>query len=412
MIFKRKGRWHMDVTINGDRYRESLGTTDWRTAKDKEKDRIAEIKAGKVASPSGKAFGRLTLAEAVAVFKRERTGKVSARTTQLDRERSVHLVRFFKDKALRTFKPSDVSAYQEARIAELAVAKNRSVPEAIEHGSGRTVNMETGILHQILKKAKLFNVLSDYPEPFPEQVCEIGRALEHDVKLHLFRVAESRPDWLVAHCAAVVAANTTCRGVELKNLKWKHVDLFDRVLTVSRTKGKTAGLREIPLNADALAAFARLRERAELVGGTDPEHYVFPSCEYRRVDPTKPQKTWRTAWRSLVKEAARQAGRQAAAASLEKARSLASAKAAWKQAAAPYRGFRFHDLRHQVVTEMAEAGAPDAVIQSLAGHMSKRMVEHYSHVRRAAKREVMEKLPGGLMNPPPIEPANATERLN
>jgi site-specific recombinase XerD len=36
-------------------------------------------------------------------------------------------------------------------------------------------------------------------------------------------------------------------------------------------------------------------------------------------------------------------------------------------------------------TEMAEAGAQDSVIQSLAGHMSKRMMDHYSHVRRAAR---------------------------
>ena len=82
------------------------------------------------------------------------------------------------------------------------------------------------------------------------------------------------------------------------------------MLIVWRTKGKTAGRREIPLNADALAAFARLKERAEVVGGTDPEHYVFPSCERRRIRSDQSwQKTWRTAWRSLCKEAARLAGR-------------------------------------------------------------------------------------------------------
>ena len=76
--------------------------------------------------------------------------------------------------------------------------------------------------------------------------------------------------------------------------------------------------------------------------------------------------------------------------------------AAWKRAATPYAGFRFHDLRHQAVTEMAESRAPDSVIQSLAGHMSKRMQEHYSHVRRAAKREVTNKAPGGRPDEPRV----------
>ena len=33
---------------------------------------------------------------------------------------------------------------------------------------------------------------------------------------------------------------------------------------------------------------------------------------------------------------------------------------------------------------MAEAGASDATLMAVAGHMSRRMLEHYSHVRMAA----------------------------
>ena len=113
----------------------------------------------------------------------------------------------------------------------------------------------------------------------------------------------------------------------------------------------------------------------------------------------------RCAWRALIQEAALQAGRHAASASLATSRSIARAKAAWKLAASAYKGFRFHDLRHQAVTEMTEASAPDSVIQALAGHMSKRMMDHYSRVRKAAKRDVTDTLPGGLMCP---EPAAST----
>ena len=37
-----------------------------------------------------------------------------------------------------------------------------------------------------------------------------------------------------------------------------------------------------------------------------------------------------------------------------------------KHAGEPFRGFRFHDLRHQAITEMAEAGASDATIMAVA----------------------------------------------
>jgi hypothetical protein len=37
---------------------------------------------------------------------------------------------------------------------------------------------------------------------------------------------------------------------------------------------------------------------------------------------------------------------------------------------------------------MAEAGASDATIMAVAGHVDQAMMEHYSHVRMAAKRDV------------------------
>jgi hypothetical protein len=40
---------------------------------------------------------------------------------------------------------------------------------------------------------------------------------------------------------------------------------------------------------------------------------------------------------------------------------------------------------------------PDATLMALAGHMSREMLEHYSHVRMAAKREALDKLAGGLI---------------
>ena len=58
-------------------------------------------------------------------------------------------------------------------------------------------------------------------------------------------------------------------------------------------------------------------------------------------------------------------------------------------------GFRFHDLRHQAVTELSEGGASDATIMAIAGHLSRKMLERYSHSRMAAKRNALEALAKG-----------------
>jgi len=109
-----------------------------------------------------------------------------------------------------------------------------------------------------------------------------------------------------------------------------------------------------------------------MLGANAPEHYLFPAYRFRHTkegkeiagtgfDPTQPMKTWRTAWRNLT-----------------------------KQAGLP--GLRFHDLRHHCITRLAEAGVPDQTLMAIAGHVSKEMLEHYSHIRMQAKRDAVATL--------------------
>jgi hypothetical protein len=48
---------------------------------------------------------------------------------------------------------------------------------------------------------------------------------------------------------------------------------------------------------------------------------------------------------------------------------------------------RWHDNRHTLLTELAESGAGDEVIMSIAGHVSR-----YSHVRMEAKRRALDEI--------------------
>ncbi len=63
--------------------------------------------------------------------------------------------------------------------------------------------------------------------------------------------------------------------------------------------------------------------------------------------------------------------------------------------AAGLKGLRFHDIRHHAITELAESQTSDSTIMSIAGHVSRKMLEHYSHVRINAKRTALDGLSMG-----------------
>ena len=44
------------------------------------------------------------------------------------------------------------------------------------------------------------------------------------------------------------------------------------------------------------------------------------------------------------------------------------------------------------MTELAESGAGDEVIMSIAGHVSRAMLSRYSHVRMEAKRRALDEV--------------------
>jgi hypothetical protein len=58
----------------------------------------------------------------------------------------------------------------------------------------------------------------------------------------------------------------------------------------------------------------------------------------------------------------------------------------------PLAGLRFHDLRHHAITELAESQASDSTIMAIAGHVSPKMLQHYSHVRIQAKRTALDSI--------------------
>jgi integrase len=359
MALKKRGkRWHCHFVVNGQRFRQSLETTDWREAQAKEKELIAAASEGKLHQTSTtlarQPFG-LAADDYVTARKLELAPASQAKEKQL----LVQLRAYFKQEPLRAITAKRITEYRAWR--------------AEQNVGPATLNAELGILRRILKRAKLWARVADDIRPLREP-STIGKALTEEEKQRLLKTAVMRPEWETAYLDAILCLNTTARGCELKGLQWCDVDLFARSLTIRKSK-TAAGERVVPLTDVALSALARLRQRAEGFGTVEPSHFVFASFvpkftfNGKRVvdynvtdfDPTRHVKSWRTAWRTLTKKAG-------------------------------LPGFRFHDLRHCAITQLAENGTSDSTIMAIAGHVSRRMLERYSHVRMEAKRTAMETL--------------------
>jgi integrase len=256
--------------------------------------------------------------------------------------------------------------------------------------SGREINMETAILRMILRKHRLWHFLEPDFHPLPERE-DVGRALSLEEANRLLEAAaNSRSRSLFP--ALMLYLHTGVRAAEGR-LRWKQVDFTQRTIRVGRSKTRGGEGRVIPLNDEA---FDILMEWHARFTDPHPNHFVFPSERYGfagedghlygavsvwSLDPTKPMGSIKSAWTTCRKAAGVRC--------------------------------RLHDLRHTFISALAEAGVPDSTMKAIAGWMSAKMLERYSHTRAQAKREAVNSLPP--RRPPswsPQIPPQSTRRSN
>lgn len=242
---------------------------------------------------------------------------------------------------------SKIASYQAKRKAEKA--------------SARTLNKELQVLRQILKRHKMWaNLQGDVK--FEREHNDVGKALSHEEEKNLLAACGSNA---LLKAVVTIALNTALRKNEIRTLRWNQIDFERRTVTVGRAKTQAGTGRLIPLNPPAFDALARWAGR---LVESKAEDYVFPACEAagierehpdkERIDSSRPITSWRSAWRSALKRAGLQ--------------------------------IRFHDLRHTCITKLAESPASEQTLMAIAGHLSRKMIEHYSHIRMEAKRAALD----------------------
>jgi len=360
-VYKRRGHWHFDYKDprTGQWRSKTTGKTNYNDAKEFKREFLKSL-TGQY-NPSN---DRLKFADAADAYLEHRGVAAAAGTVRLEKER----LRALK-KLLALIAPADLKLkdFEDIRLIRTYQQKR------IADGAGpRTVNMEGQLLRSILKHHEQWKLEGKY-QPLPEPVSEAGRSLTPEEEVRLIDTAKSRPQWFVAYHGTILENETGMRGVEVRNLQMKRVDLLAAEIQLQKSKTK-GGVRTIPLNADALESVKQLVIRAQQLGANQPDHFLIPALvnavregkngktvNVRRYDPTKSTKGWRTAWRKLTEKAG-------------------------------LKGLRGHDLRHNWVTSHAEIGTPQSVLEAQAGHLSKRMSDHYKHISERAARKASDTL--------------------
>lgn len=235
--------------------------------------------------------------------------------------------------------------------------------------SARTINKALQVLRQILKRHKLWANLQDDIK-FEREHSDIGKALSREEEKSLLAACGSNA---LLNAVVTLALNTALRKNEIRTLRWSQIDFEKRMVTVGRSKTQAGTGRVIPLNQPAFDALVKWAGR---LVESNAEDYAFPACEAagiererpdrQRIDPSRPIKSWRSAWRAALKCAGLQ--------------------------------LRFHDLRHTCITKLAESQANEQTLMAIAGHVSRSMTEHYSHIRMDAKRRATDAIVEGGVN--------------
>jgi len=355
----------------GQYIQESAKTKSKTVAKEAEKNRRRELEEGyNNITPEDRNRRILTLAKAAEEYQKYYEKRNSPNAARYSEYCIKHLVEHLGNKMLIEITDHAVIGYQQARLKEKA--------------AGKTINEEVGELFRImgetgeairlkLKRAKKLKLAERE---------DVGRALTPDEEKNVLVQARASESPHV-YSAVVIALNTGLRDSEIRNLQWRQVDFFKQLLTVGKSKTAEGTGRTIPLNSELLKTLAEHQTWYQKnVGKPNMDHFVFPKGAHKKFDPTKPITSFKTSWNRVRREAKVSA--------------------------------RFHDLRHTLITKLAESGAGDETIMGIAGHVSRRMLSRYAHIRTEAKRKALEAIlsPAVMSNPiPHTEAETAPEHV-
>lgn len=353
-LYKRGKIWWIEIEFHGQRIRRSTKSGSKTLAQKAERQLRRELEE----SANGIKHNRRPLLFSVAAreWMTANQARWSKSNISIQKFNLKHLSAYFGSMLLADITPDHMGKYQGIRQKDGA--------------SNRTINMEVSTLRMVMKAARTWGAISQDVRMLPER-RDVGKALTPDEATRLLEACRKSPQPSL-YPAVVIFCNTGLRNAELRRACWHQVDFLKAEFRVGKAKTEGSEGRIVPLNQAALGAFKEWKSRWP---DAKPDDYIFPSEKLvfkgegalqkgvmtaYKVDLDKPLGAWKRAWKTAKKEAGVEC--------------------------------RIHDLRHHFISSLAQTQTPDATIQAISGHLSRKMLEHYSHVRLEAKRRAVEAL--------------------
>jgi integrase len=344
-VYKRGDTWWYEFVYAGKRIRESAKTTRKNIAIEAEKRRRLELERAMAGLPSqvhSKAIR--SVKDSVQMYLEHYPADHTPKATVWATGCLSHVHQHMGGVLVSDLTENSIRSYITTRKKEGA--------------SNRTINMEVAELSRALGRT--------WRELWPKvnklrERSDVGVALSREDESRLIACADALKRSPLMRVLIRLALSTGMRSGELISLTWSQVDFWQKLITVGSAKTNAGTGRVIPMNSEVMGVLTKHREwYINLFGEPTPAHYVFPFGSPLPKDPTRPTVEIKTAWKSIRK----------------------AAKV----------NCRWHDLRHTAATKMAEAGVPESTMLALMGHMSRKMLERYSHIRMQAKRDAVESL--------------------
>jgi integrase len=219
---------------------------------------------------------------------------------------------------------------------------------------------------QAARHPKLWAKLKPFYFPLAQPKWSPAEILSEEDEEDFFSRGASHPEAQLAYWVACITNNTTATGIELRGLRLKNLflrtgkELSEIYIPEDAVKNDSRP-RKITLNRTARWAVEQCYKRALTLGATEPNHFLFPFRVHRgKWDPTRRASRWfvRNSWNKL--------------------------RTATGQAAVTP-----HKFRHQCITRLLENSVHPETVRSIAGHVTEKMMEYYSHIRAQTKYDAV-----------------------
>lgn len=293
---------------------------------------------------------RLTFGKALDRYLSEVTPTKKPSTQTAEKKKAEALREFFGDYSLAAISPDLIASYRDQRLSTprtVRAGKRRVAKPDAGPLSANTVRLELALLSHLYTTAirewqlgLVRNPVANVRKPSPGDGRNRRLSEEEERALRVRIKAHSNPmlGWIFA-----IAIETGMRSSEIASLRLLQVDLKKRVVRLAMTKNDSA--RTVPLTQVATDAFVEA-----VANPTRPDDCKLVFFGEPGRDGERKPYAFNKTWHDIKTELGIQ-------------------------------DLRFHDLRHEAVSRLVEAGFSDQEVSAISGHKSMQMLKRYTHLR-------------------------------